>query len=77
MARETATKRIGRAIRDRRTSLNMTLQELGERAGVDWSQLAKIERGVERTTVDQYETIALKLGTTLADLAARPLRRSV
>jgi transcriptional regulator with XRE-family HTH domain len=54
-------KALGAAIRARRRARNMTLAELGRAAGIDVSQLSKIERGRSRTSVDAYDRIAAAL----------------
>lgn len=62
------SKQIGPAIREARLSRNLTLQKLAKRARIDFSQLAKIERGECGTSLDGYAAIARALGVELADL---------
>lgn len=59
------TKRIGETIRARRQRLGLSLKALGKLAEVDWSHLARIERGSGSTDPDTYERIAYELGLTL------------
>jgi transcriptional regulator with XRE-family HTH domain len=59
-------KALGDVIRSRRLAKKMTLEALGDAAGIDVSQLSKIERGLCRTRVDTYGRIALALGWTPA-----------
>lgn len=64
----TTQKHIGEAIRARRDARRMTLQQLGDAAEIDMSQLSKVERGLCRTSVEAYSRIAAALGWSVADL---------
>ncbi len=44
----------------------MTLGDLGRAAGIDVSQLSKVERGICRTSVNAYDRIAGALAWTPA-----------
>ena len=37
--------KFGQMVRERRKEMGMTLREVGDRSGMDWSNWAKIERG--------------------------------
>jgi transcriptional regulator with XRE-family HTH domain len=60
-------KKAGDTIRARRTARKMTLGELGSAAGIDVSQLSKLERGLCRTSVETYDRIAEALGWSPAE----------
>ncbi len=61
-------RQVGEKIRARRTSRKLSLRQLAERTGVNFSQLAKIERGEMETTLERYGSIAMNLGCSLRDL---------
>lgn len=62
---------IGKKIRDRRKSLNITQPILASLAGVGLNTLVAIERGAGnakiRTILDVLDTLGLKLDVTLKD----------
>jgi transcriptional regulator with XRE-family HTH domain len=51
---------FGRVIKEKREALDLTQEELADRAAVDRSYMSSIERGVQN--------VATALGTTLADV---------
>lgn len=53
---------LGKAIRERRTSLGMTQPELAELAGISKNTLYKMERGVSNPTVSVLVKVADVLG---------------
>lgn len=53
---------IGQVLRARRNAQGLTLQQVSDVAGIDMSQLSKVERGTCRTNVDTYIRIAAALG---------------
>ncbi len=61
---------LGAAIRERRGK--RPLASVAAAVGIDVSQLSKIERGLSRTTLGDYERIAGALGTSLAALLPDP-----
>lgn len=72
----TTEKALGEAIRARRNALKMTLEKLGTEAGVDVSQLSKIERGICRTSFPTYDRIAKALSWTPAAMWRHATRRT-
>ena len=44
--------RIGEQIAKKRNGKGLTIRELGERAGVDWSKISKIENGKANIGID-------------------------
>lgn len=56
---------IGKTLRTMRQERGWTLQELGERAGVPWNTVARIERGVVVPRWDTVEKLAAALGWRL------------
>lgn len=64
-------KKVGEVIRSRRDELGLTLATLGKLAGIDLSQLSKVERGLGATALETYENIAREMGWSLSDLFAR------
>ncbi len=55
----------GEAVRAARLSKGLTQQELAAAAGIDQSDLSKIERGARNSTIDTLERIAQALGLQL------------
>jgi transcriptional regulator with XRE-family HTH domain len=55
-------------VRERRTALGLTLQEMATRAGVSYQAAYKYETGVNRMSVGRLVTIAIALGTTASSL---------
>ena len=53
---------LGKAIRERRTSLGITQPELAELAGISKNTLYKMERGVSNPTVSVLVKVAEVLG---------------
>ncbi len=67
---EKVTVRAGAEIRTRRTLRGWKLRELADAAGMDLSQLSKVERGRRGTTLEQYGKIARVLECPLSSLFA-------
>lgn len=55
-------------LRELRSGQNLTLKELGERAGLSVSYLSDIERGRTTPTLGTLETLAIALNMTVVDL---------
>lgn len=68
---------LGRAIRERRLSIRATLEEIAHRAGIDASNLSRIERDMQAPSAMCLYRIAESLNTPLsALLGERPLESS-
>jgi transcriptional regulator with XRE-family HTH domain len=59
---------IGACIRDTRLYVNLTQQQLAERAGMDRQAINRIEQGHQSPILDNLLRIAEGLGVPLADL---------
>lgn len=59
---------VGENIKYYRTKLGMTQEELAERAGINRSYLAGLERGRRNTTLKTVEMLAQALGVSSVDL---------
>lgn len=59
---------FGRAVKTKRESLDLTQEDLADRADVDRSYMSSIERGVQNVGLVIAAQLATALGTTLADL---------
>jgi transcriptional regulator with XRE-family HTH domain len=72
-------RRVGAAVRERRTALGLTQHQLAGLAGVTWQQLHKYENGVDRLYAGRLHALARALGTGPGDLfqglAAEPALR--
>ena len=61
---------VGLRLREARKAAGLTLRELAERAGiVNYQTIDNIERGKQRASVDQIESLAHALGISPAWLA--------
>jgi len=61
---------VGENIKYYRTKLGMTQEELAERAGINRSYLASLERGRRNTTLKTVEMLAKALGVSTTDLVS-------
>ncbi|MGA1676205.1 MAG: helix-turn-helix domain-containing protein [Pseudomonadales bacterium] len=59
---------LGRAIRERRLSIRATLEEIAHRAGIDASNLSRIERDMQAPSAMCLYRIAEALNTPLSSL---------
>lgn len=64
--------RVGAAIRQRRSQLRLTLQQLGEKSGVSYSYLSQLERDNATPTLGTLAQIAKALGVGLDYFIATP-----
>lgn len=56
-----ATGEFGRRVREARTQLELSQEELAERAGVHWSYLGQVERGQNNLTLHNILKLAAAL----------------
>ena len=61
---------VGENIKYYRTRLGMTQEELAERAGINRSYLAGLERGRRNTTLKTVEALAKALGVSTSELVS-------
>jgi len=61
---------VGENIKYYRTKLGMTQEELAERAGINRSYLASLERGRRNTTLKTVEALAMALGVSTSELVS-------
>lgn len=57
----------GEIIRDARKALNLTQQELGDRAGVDHTTISRIERGLINSPARTLKALTDALGQAKAE----------
>lgn len=63
------TRRIfGERLRSRRKELQMTLEDVAERAQMNWSYIAQVERGERNVGIDNMTALAEALDIPLRDL---------
>lgn len=62
-------KSIGALLRELRRKRNLTIEQLGEKAGVDASVISRAETGKRAPTGDTLIKLAGPLGVDLKDLA--------
>lgn len=63
-----ARKTFGVRVRARRHALNLTLEDLAERADLNWSYIAQVERGIRNVSIDNMAALADGLNVELRDL---------
>lgn len=69
MAKKTQrTNKFGNAVRNARTAVGLTQEELADRSGLDRSYIGGVERGERNPTLSVIEKIAVGLGVSLAEL---------
>jgi len=61
-------KPLGLAIRKRREELRLTQEQLAERAGLHWTFISGVERGIRNISIVKLHHIALALGVRVKDL---------
>lgn len=61
-------KEIAKIIKERRTALGMTQEQLAEKAGVDRGYISEIESGKKNFTIQILEKIAEGLGAEPQEL---------
>jgi transcriptional regulator with XRE-family HTH domain len=61
---------VGENIKYYRTKLGMTQEELADRAGINRSYLASLERGRRNTTLKTVEMLAKALGVSTTELVS-------
>ena len=63
------TRRIfGERLRSRRKELQMTLEDVAEKAQMNWSYIAQVERGERNVGIDNMSALAEALDVPLRDL---------
>ena len=61
-------KPLGQTIRVRRETLGLTQEQLAERAGLHWTFISGVERGIRNISIMKLHRIAISLGVRLRDL---------
>jgi transcriptional regulator with XRE-family HTH domain len=59
---------FGRRVRELRNGLDISQEDLAERAGVHRTYVGMIERGEKNITLANIDKLATALGVTIADL---------
>jgi transcriptional regulator with XRE-family HTH domain len=70
-ARADIRERFGYAVRAQREKLDLTQEELAERAGIHRTYLADIERGTRNVALINIERLAASLSLSLSELFRR------
>jgi ribosome-binding protein aMBF1 (putative translation factor) len=61
-------KPLGQTIRARREALGLTQEQLAEKAGLHWTFISGVERGIRNISILKLHRIATSLGVRLRDL---------
>lgn len=59
---------FGQRLRAERHARGLTLEDVGEKASMNWSYIAQIERGERNVSLDNLAALADAVGVPLADL---------
>ncbi|MEO8677417.1 MAG: helix-turn-helix transcriptional regulator [Vicinamibacterales bacterium] len=70
MKRPAARKIFAQNVRERRSKLGLSQEELAARASIHRTYIGSIERAERNVSIDNMEKIATALGTTLSALLA-------
>ena len=68
MEKEEFVKKVGLGIRNLREEKNLSLEQLAFDAGIEYSQLSRIEKGKINTSIYSAYNIAKALGITMSEL---------
>lgn len=68
MARTPLELRFGQAVRERRLKLNLSQEDLGERAGLHRTYISDVERGARNLSLESIEKIAAGLRISIGSL---------
>lgn len=68
MEAESATRRVGRRVRELRQRARLSIDQLAERAGVTHESVGRLERAVSPPNLRTLEQVARALGVDLAAL---------
>jgi transcriptional regulator with XRE-family HTH domain len=64
--------RVGRAVKERREELKLTLRALASRSGISSSMISDIERGEKSPTISTLSILAAALETPVSTIVDRP-----
>ncbi|MFB2894517.1 helix-turn-helix domain-containing protein [Aerosakkonemataceae cyanobacterium BLCC-F50] len=67
-SRKKILRALGQLVKQRRTALGISQEELGLRANLDRTYISGIERGVRNPSVTALVSLAIGLGITVSDL---------
>lgn len=59
---------FGQRLREARHAQGLTLEDVAERADMNWSYIAQVERGTRNISIDNMAALAEALGIPLKDL---------
>jgi transcriptional regulator with XRE-family HTH domain len=68
-------KKVGEAVRQLRSSRNLTLAEFSEKSGVSTAMISKIERGQVSASFSTPVALAQSIGVPIANLFATTVER--
>lgn len=73
----TERERIGRLVSERRNQTELSIRELANKCGVNYSNIGKIERGAYNVSIDILSRVANAMGCEIAFVDRSPLRQFV
>lgn len=59
---------FGERLRSRRKEMKLTLEDVAEKAQMNWSYIAQVERGERNVSIDNMTALAEALDVPLRDL---------
>jgi transcriptional regulator with XRE-family HTH domain len=66
--RESVAVRLGKRIKELRTTKGFTQVEMSAASGLGQAYLSRVEAGSKRVSIDSLESIAIALGVSLSEL---------
>lgn len=66
--KQTVCKKVGTKIREIRTNKGLSIEKLANEAGIDYTQLSRIELGKINTSVYQVYVISNSLSVTVPEI---------
>ncbi|MFB2936098.1 helix-turn-helix domain-containing protein [Aerosakkonemataceae cyanobacterium BLCC-F154] len=67
-SRKKILRALGQLVKQRRTALGISQEELGLRANLDRTYISGVERGVRNPSVTALVSLAIGLGITVSEL---------
>lgn len=68
LVKQTVCKKVGTKIREIRTNKGLSIEKLANEAGIDYTQLSRIELGKINTSVYQVYVISKSLSVSVPEI---------
>ena len=68
LLKEEVCKKVGKSIRDIRLKKGLTIEKVANDAGIEYTQLSRIELGEINTTIFQIYKLSIALDTNITEI---------